>query len=239
MGSFGKFQETQRIDTKLGLINFVGPLALSPDGTFLVCAGLHASSEIQIWRANGPRIITFIRTYKAETLTRIRKGEDLYVKSLAFAPNGQLAVGLSGEVLVCEVIGSGGELSIIEPCSTTERQAINSLAWTSDSVALAAGDDSGLVWTWRWKTPGGLHYQCVKADLAQGDKCREVSFKLNCNLLCMARADGMFYWWHLNDFGLFSTLKYKLAEDGLCSVGVFGDKTACGGNGVINCYREE
>jgi WD40 repeat protein len=112
--------------------------------------------------------MTCIQTCKVKTLTA--SADDLDVQAMAFVPDGRLAVGLTGEVAVCAVDVSSGTLRALHVFST-EKHAVRSLAWSTDGVFLAAGDDFGVVHVWKQETHGSGMQLAAKRQEAEWVEC--------------------------------------------------------------------
>jgi len=241
-GGSGSFEETARYKNKFGSLEAVGKLAMSPDGVLLVAATDICADKIFVWKATNPfaslSARTCVQTVKIKTLTA--SADDLDVQALAFSPaDGRLAVGLTGELVVCQADPSDGMVCALQVLSVRGRK-VCSLAWAPGGLCVAAGDEQGMVWVWEQNPQPGSVMQLV-AELQQNSACLEaagLAFSPYGGQLVMAAGDGIMYVWKRDAAsGWVAATTVGQAGSGKLSSVAFqpdGMCVAVGSKGVVN-----
>jgi WD40 repeat protein len=241
-GSGGGFEETARYKNKFGSLEAVGKLAMSPDGVLLLASTDICADKIFVWKAANPFVSlsarTCVQTVKVKTLTA--SADDLDVQALAFSPDdGRLAVGLTGELVLCKADPSDGTVRALQVLSVRGRK-VCSLAWAPGGLCVAAGDEQGMVWVWEQNPQPGSVMQLV-AELQQNSACLEaagLAFSPYGDQLVMAAGDGIMYVWKRDEVsGWVAATTVGQAGGGKLSSVAFqpdGQCIAVGSKGVVN-----
>lgn len=188
----GGFEETQQVipSEYWHFEGGCGPLALSPNGSVL----LHTlpSKPDRIFAFKVQDLATGFKASggKQTLVSRLSSnGSSQRVSSMAFAPDGRLAVGLIGEVAICDMDKTNGTLGMVKTLPTDSNSPTKSLAWAPNSLHLAAaGGPRGRVRVW---SQGAYEFQRVFETSVASDDISDVKFSPDGELLAVTGANGI------------------------------------------------
>ncbi|KAF4992333.1 hypothetical protein FDECE_13748 [Fusarium decemcellulare] len=196
VNSLGRFEQTQSLKDKRVKAWTVTMLALSPDGTTLLAAGGTDSQKIFVWTTLSTATMHCVNIIDLKTL--IAK-PDAELSKIEFSPDGRVALGLKGEVLVCAWHAGSRTLQTLYMFST-EMELVTSLSWSSDARTLAATDWNGTVWVFGSDSQGGMYLESkiTDPDRSWGENAR---FSPDGQLLALINKDGILRIWkkHMRD----------------------------------------
>lgn len=235
-------KETQCIESEAGMRDKeIGILAISPDGKLLVAATEETGEEIFVYKIGDKAKFTYWQTVTVEEL--VGELENPYIRHMAFAADGRLAVGLVEHVVVCEVrVYDIPERSILESeyAMPMDENALGGIAWSPTGFYLAAVADAGMLRVWGKQ---GLHIQMVVDSDEVGTALSAVAFSSDRKLLIAGGNDGSIHMWRKgrgveDDWILTKTVKVE-GSDAVLSVACQsgGEFVATGEGGVVRVWK--